>query len=78
VHPGAPTPHRAVKDISMKKEQIIQIAEGLRLIEDGVERIQSAMREANAKSIKEIAEKLIPIFQKDDDSLSESIIKHIG
>ena len=62
----------------MDKRHVIAIAEGLKMIEEGVEKIQGAMRELNAKSIKDIAEQLLPIFQKDDDSLSGSIMKHIG
>ena len=61
----------------MDKNDIFEIAEGLRLIEEGVGKIQGIMREKNMKSIKEIAAQLIPIFQKDDDSLSESVIKHL-
>jgi hypothetical protein len=62
----------------LDKRQVVEIAEGLRLIEEGVEKIQSTMREINAKSLKDVAEQLIPIFKEDDDSLSDSIIKHIG
>jgi hypothetical protein len=61
----------------MRKEDIIKIAEGLRMIEEGVETIQNVMRERNMKSLSDIAEKLIPVFQADDDSLSESILKHL-
>ena len=61
----------------MDKKDVIEIAEGLRLIEEGVEKIQAIMREKNMKSIKEIAAQLIPIFKEDDDSLSESVIKHL-
>ncbi len=62
----------------MDRDDIIKIAEGLRLIEEGVENIQNVMREKKYKSLKDIAEQLIPIFQKDDDSLSESVLKHLG
>jgi len=62
----------------LSKKHILEIAEGLRLIEEGVEKIQGSMRDLNAKSIKDVAEKLIPIFKEDDDSLTDSIIKHIG
>jgi prefoldin subunit 5 len=62
----------------MNKKSILELAEGLRLIEEGVEKIQRSMRELNAKSIQEVAERLIPIFKEDDDSLTDSIIKHIG
>jgi len=61
----------------MDKQGIFEIAEGLRLIEEGVEKIQGVMREKKIKSIKEIAAQLIPIFQEDDDSLSEAVIRHL-
>lgn len=61
----------------MDKRDIIEIAEGLRLIEEGVEKIQTVMKEKKMKSIKEIAAQLIPIFKEDDDSLSESVIHHL-
>ncbi|MDJ0783495.1 MAG: hypothetical protein QNJ22_16080 [Desulfosarcinaceae bacterium] len=62
----------------MDKKDVMAIAEGLRLIEQGVETIQGVMREKKIKSIKDIAEELIPFFKADDDSLSESVIKHLG
>ena len=62
----------------MDKKDILAIAEGLRLIEQGVETIQGVMREKKIKSIKDIAEELIPFFKEDDDSLSESVIQHLG
>ena len=62
----------------LEKKHVLEIAEGLRLIESGVEKIQGTMRDLNAKSIKDVAERLIPIFKEDDDSLTDSIIKHIG
>lgn len=62
----------------MDKKDVMAIAEGLRLIEQGVETIQGVMREKNIKSIKDIAEELIPFFKADDDSLSDSVIKHLG
>lgn len=62
----------------MDKKDVMAIAEGLRLIEQGVETIQSVMREKNIKSIQDIAEELIPFFKADDDSLSDSVIKHLG
>ncbi len=62
----------------MDKKSVIDIAEGLKLIEEGVERIQGAMKESNIKSIRDIAEQLIPIFKEDDDSLTDSVIKHMG
>jgi len=61
----------------MDKKSIIDIAEGLKLIEEGVEKIQGIMRDKKMKSIAEIAAELIPIFKEDDDSLTESVIKHL-
>jgi hypothetical protein len=61
----------------MKHQDIVEIAEGLRLIEEGVERIQKVMREKNMKSIKDVAAQLIPIFKADDDSLTESVIQRL-
>ena len=61
----------------MDKRDIMDLAEGLRMIEEGVEKIQGVMREKNMKSIKEVAAQLIPIFKMDDDSLSDSIIDHL-
>lgn len=61
----------------MNKNDVIEIAEGLRLIEEGVERIQNVMRDKKMTSIKEVAAQLIPFFKEDDDSLTESIIKHL-
>jgi hypothetical protein len=61
----------------MEKEDVIKIAEGLRLIEEGVETIQAVMKEKKIKSIKDVAEELIPFFKKDDDSLTESIISRL-
>lgn len=61
----------------MQKEDVIEIAEGLRLIEEGVEKIQNVMRARNMKSIAEVAASLIPIFKEDDDSLSDSVIQHL-
>ncbi|MCG6893669.1 MAG: hypothetical protein LJE65_08700 [Desulfobacteraceae bacterium] len=63
--------------MDMKKEDVIEIAEGLRLIEEGVERIQTVMKERKIRSIKDVAAQLIPIFKSDDDSLSESVIQHL-
>ncbi len=62
----------------MKKADIIAIAEGLKLIEDGVATIQNVMRDNKIKSLQEIAAQLIPIFKDDDDSLSDSIVKHLN
>jgi len=61
----------------MEKKDVIEIAEGLRMIEEGVEKIQSVMKERKIKSIRDIAKELIPIFKEDDDSLSESVIQHL-
>ena len=62
----------------MDKKAIVAIADGLKQIEDGVEKIQSVMREQNIKSIKDVAAELIPILKKNDDEINESIIKHLG
>ncbi len=62
----------------MEKEDIIEIADGLRMIEEGVEKIQSVMRERKIKSIADVAAELIPIFKEHDDSLTDSIIKRLG
>lgn len=62
----------------MDKKAIVAIADGLKLIEDGVEKIQSVMREQNIKSIKDVAAELIPILKQNDDEINESIIKHLG
>ena len=64
--------------MDLKKEDIQEIAEGMKLIEEGVERIQGVMRARKFKSIKEVAEQLLPIFQSDDNALTDSIIKHLG
>ncbi len=61
----------------MEKQDVINIAEGLKLIEEGVEKIQGVMKEKKIKSLKDVAEELIPFFKKDDDSLTESIIQHL-
>ena len=62
----------------MNKQSVIAIAEGLKQIEDGVEKIQSIMREQNIKSIKDVAAELIPILKQNDDEINESIIEHLG
>jgi hypothetical protein len=36
------------------------------------------MKEKKIKSLKDVAEELIPFFKKDDDSLTDSIISHLG
>jgi len=61
----------------MNKQAIIAIADGLKQIEDGVEKIQSVMREQNIKSIKDVAAELIPILKQNDDEINESIIRHL-
>jgi len=61
----------------MNKKSVIAIAEGLKQIEDGVEKIQRVMREENIKSIKEVAAELIPMLKADDDEINESIITHL-
>jgi hypothetical protein len=61
----------------MNKHDVIMIAEGLKQIEDGVEKIQRVMREQNIKSIKEVAAELIPMLKADDDEINESIIEHL-
>ncbi|MGE0086293.1 MAG: hypothetical protein AB7S75_17935 [Desulfococcaceae bacterium] len=62
----------------MEREDIIRIVEGLKLIEEGVEKIQGVMRAKKIKSLKDVATELIPIFQRDDDSLTDSVIKHLS
>ena len=62
----------------MDKQDIITIADGLKMIEDGVEKIQSVMREKKIKSIKEVAAELIPMLKEDDHEINESIIEHLG
>jgi hypothetical protein len=61
----------------MNKQAIMAIADGLKQIEDGVEKIQSVMREQNIKSIKDVAAELIPILKQNDDEINESIIRHL-
>ena len=61
----------------MDKHAIVAIADGLKQIEDGVEKIQSVMRAQNIKSIKDVAAELIPILKKNDDEINESIIRHL-
>ncbi len=65
-------------DEKIGREDIIRIAEGLKLIEEGVATIQSVMRKKKIKSIKDIAAELIPVFQSDDDSLTESVINRLS
>jgi hypothetical protein len=61
----------------MDKNAIIAIADGLKQIEEGVEKIQSVMRAQNIKSIKDVAAELIPILKKNDDEINKSIIQHL-
>ena len=61
----------------MNKQAIMAIADGLKQIENGVEKIQSVMREQNIKSIKDVAAELIPILKQNDDEINESIIRHL-
>ena len=61
----------------MDKQAIMAIADGLKQIEEGVEKIQSVMREQNIKSIRDVAAELIPILKKNDDEINESIIQHL-
>ena len=61
----------------MNKQAIMAIADGLKQIEDGVEKIQGVMREQNIKSIKDVAAELIPILKQNDDEINESIIRHL-
>jgi hypothetical protein len=61
----------------MDKQAIVAIADGLKQIEDGVEKIQSVMRAQNIKSIKDVAAELIPILKQNDDEINEAIIQHL-
>jgi hypothetical protein len=61
----------------MDKQDVINIAEGLRLIEEGVVKIQGVMRDKNIKSLQDVAAELIPFFKEDDDALSESVIQRL-
>ena len=60
----------------MEKDDIFEIVEGLRLIEEGVAKIQTVMRQRKFKSLKDMAQELIPLFNEEDDSLTESVAKH--
>lgn len=62
----------------LAREDVMRIAEGLKLIEEGVETIQAVMRKKKIKSLKDIAAELIPVFKSDDDTLSESVITRLG
>jgi len=61
----------------MDKQNVIEIADGLKMIEDGVEKIQNVMREKKIKSIREVAAELIPMLKDDDQEINESIIRHL-
>jgi len=61
----------------MDKADVIRIAEGLRLIEEGVETIQGVMREKNIKSLKEVAAQLIPVLRDDDHVLTDAVIDRL-
>ena len=61
----------------MDKQDVIAIADGLKMIEDGVEKIQSIMREKKIKSIREVAAELIQMLKEDDQEINESIIRHL-
>jgi len=62
----------------MKQQDIIAIADGLRLIEEGVEKIQNVMRERKIKSLADVAAELIPVFKDEEDALTDSIIQHLN
>jgi len=62
----------------MEKQDVIAIAEGLKMIEEGVEKIQRVMREKNIKSIREVAAELFPMLKEDDHEINDTIIKHLG
>jgi hypothetical protein len=61
----------------MDKQDIVNIAEGLRLIEMGVEKIQSVMREKKIKSLKDVAAELIPFFKEDEHDLADMVVKRL-
>jgi hypothetical protein len=65
------------KGETMEKQDLMDIAEGLRLIEEGVMKIQGVMRSKNIKSLQEVAAELIPFFKADDDALTETVIKRL-
>ena len=60
----------------MDSQNILDIAEGLRLIEEGVTKIQDGMRGAKVKSIREMAEELIPVLGE-DDAIRRSILQKL-
>ncbi|MGD8834062.1 MAG: hypothetical protein PVI54_19815 [Desulfobacteraceae bacterium] len=61
----------------MENKDLMDIAEGMRLIEEGVVKIQGVMRSKNIKSLQEVAAELIPFFKSDDDALTESVIQRL-
>lgn len=61
----------------MQKQDLMDIAEGLRLIEEGVMKIQGVMRAKDIKSLQQVAAELIPFFKADDDALTESVIQRL-
>lgn len=61
----------------IEKQDLFEIAEGLRLIEEGVMKIQGIMRSKNIKSLQEVAAEMIPFFKADDDALTESVIQRL-
>ena len=60
----------------MDRADIIEIAEGLKLLEEGITKIQNVMRNKKIKSIREMAEELLPVLGE-DDSLKASIFKNL-
>jgi len=64
--------------MDMEKEDIVNIAEGLRLIEMGVDKIQAVMRDKKIKSLADIAAELIPFFKEDDHELTDAVISRLG
>jgi hypothetical protein len=61
----------------MEEQDLMDIAEGLRLIEEGVVKIQGVMRSKNMTSLQQVAADLIPFFKADDDALTESVIQRL-
>jgi hypothetical protein len=61
----------------MDKQDVINIAEGLRLIEAGVVKIQGVMKDKKIKSLHDVAAELIPFFKEDDDALSDSVMRRL-
>lgn len=62
----------------MERQDVMEIAEGLRLIEEGVEKIQRIMRDKKIKSLQDMAAELIPIFESHDNELSRDVINRLG